>query len=438
MPSKLLERMLITVRNTGKADVENFTYCSHESATQGLSSLQVAELNQEDRDLANEMNVTGAPTGAAFPDDVFCVDYGLLSPLKGGETRELVIMAKTTDHVVAYPRERKQLDLPMVLATIPSTMFSMYEIAEEKTTVKLGSERKATKVSEGGRSFIQTKDVLTLDTLNNVKPFTKETMNLHITLLQPLLRVTKVERDIYVSHWGKVRVEEQFDLRNDASSLKGEFSRADLLLKDDGASGAALRFRGGLPGGAYDIRYRDEIGNISTSIVSKGPDMRYISIGFEPRFPLMGGWHTKFEVSYSIGLNWLVAKGKTGLYEMVFTQIPVITDTVYENIVTRIHLPEGSHVAELPALKNQQSIDVGEERTFMSVLPRPVVTMTQTNIVAELALPDPIAEIKYSYQPWLKFDKLVGTVLVSLVVAMLWKFLASIDLNGASSKVKRA
>lgn len=435
----------MTIRNAGDEDVDTYTMCSYASTVPGLTGVQVAELDLNNRELGNEMIQSGVPDASSLPAGAVCTNYALLSPLKKDETRDLVVMTKTTDHVVAYPHERKQLDAPMVLLTVPETYYSMYEIEEEVTQIRLTSEEGVEKVS-GGRAIAQDKEeksIVRMETKENVKPFTAGDMKLHVTLAQPLLRATSVQRDIYVSHWGKIHFRELYDVRNEASAIKGEFSRVDFLLNDQGTIGAALQFQGLMPGGAFDIRYRDEIGNISTSTVARNPanELAPIGLGMEPRFPLFGGWHTKFELSYSISLDWLLRKSEAnGLYEMVFTQGPAITEVVFENVVTRIHLPEGSNVVDVPKLGNQRDLQVGSERTFMSVLPRPVVTIKQTNVLVERTLNPSIAEIKYSYQPLLRFDKLVACALASLVAVKLWQGLASIELDGGviAAKVKTA
>ena len=71
----------------------------------------------------------------------------------------------------------------------------------------------------------------------------------------------------------------------------------------------------------------------------------------------------------------------------------------------------------------------------MSAFPRPVVTITQRNIITEPHIKDQIAEIKYSYQPWLRFQQLTALTAIVIVSA---KLLALIDLEGGSSKVKKA
>ena len=430
----LRDRAILTARNVGGEDVRQFAVCLPSTAV--VSSIQVAELDKKNREMANVMDEVGASEGNSVPEGVVCVDYAFLSPLKEGEARELVVMSRVTNHMTPYPKERNQMDMPMALVTFQGTMLSMYEILEEKTDLTLAPSCEIKrKVSEGGRSISEGGTDITLSVTKNVKPFTVDTMQLHMALPRPLLRGTTVERDVYVSHWGKVHFREVYDVRNDASSIKGEFSRVDFLLSDEGIRGAALQFRATLPGGAHDIRYRDEIGNISTSNVLRTEDGRHVAMGLEPRFPLFGGWHTKFELSYTLDIQWLVAKGKTGLYEMIFVDSPAVTEVVYEHVVTRIHLPEGSNVAVLPEVANGQDVTVGSERTFLSAFPRPVVTITQKNIFSEPQIREQIAEIKYSYQPWLRYQQLIVLTAVVMVSA---KLLALVDLEGGSSKVKKA
>jgi oligosaccharyltransferase complex subunit alpha (ribophorin I) len=386
----------------------------------------------------DEMSFIGVSDDPSIPEDVVCSEHALLSPLKKGEERNLVILLKETNHLVPFPRERKQLDLPMVLATVPGTMLSMYEIAEEVCIIKLSSSHEAKKVSEGGRSFTQEQDVLTLETAKNVKPFTKDTMKLHVNMDQALLRAKSVERDIYVSHWGEVSFKEVYDIKNEASAIKGEFSRLDMVMNTEaGSRGAALYFKAGLPGGAYDIRYRDEIGNISTSAIVRHEKANYLAMSLEPRFPLFGGWSAHFTLEYKLGLNWLVMKDENARdYEMIFTSIPVLTDLAYDDITTRIHLPEGSSVKDMPSTKNQQSSTVSYERTFLSVLPRPVVEIRQRNIVAEQALKDPIGELSYSYNPLLRYDKALAAVFVIMVGSKLLSLVSSIQLDSPKPKTK--
>ena len=53
-----------------------------------------------------------------------------------------------------------------------------------------------------------------------------------------------------------------------------------------------------LPASARDVYYRDEIGNISTSALRESEEL--VEIELRPRFPLYGGWKTKYYIGYNV------------------------------------------------------------------------------------------------------------------------------------------
>ena len=111
-----------------------------------------------------------------------------------------------------------------------------------------------------------------------------------------------MEREIEVSHWGNVAFEEVIRARNTGTPLQGEFSRLDYFRSDPDQSPAWGNFTylgwcveylwGSIDRKARDIYYRDIIGNITTSEVTKQADTLKLELGM--RFPMMGGWKTEF------------------------------------------------------------------------------------------------------------------------------------------------
>lgn len=64
-----------------------------------------------------------------------------------------------------------------------------------------------------------------------------------------------------------------------------------------------------LPAAARDVYYRDEIGNISTSAMRELDDM--VEVELRPRFPLFGGWKTKYTIGYNVpSYQYLFNSGK--------------------------------------------------------------------------------------------------------------------------------
>ena len=87
-------------------------------------------------------------------------------------------------------------------------------------------------------------------------------------------RVTQLTRELEVSHWGNVYVDEKYYIKNAAAEHKGTWSRLDLQKNQAGFSKFALhKLIGTLPAQAHNLYFRDEIGNISSS------NIRCISAG---------------------------------------------------------------------------------------------------------------------------------------------------------------
>lgn len=93
-----------------------------------------------------------------------------------------------------------------------------------------------------------------------------------------------------------------------------------------------------LPASARDIYYRDQIGNISTSLV-RGFDSR-VEVEMRPRFPLLGGWRTNYILGYNVpSREFLYASGSS--YALKFPLIhSLFNDMIIEKSEVKIILPE--------------------------------------------------------------------------------------------------
>ena len=117
-------------------------------------------------------------------------------------------------------------------------------------------------------------------------------------------QATTMDREIEVSHWGNVYFEERVALENAAAELTGEWSRFDFEKGSAGGGGAtatASAVPATLPPGARSLYFKDGIGNISTSHVSRKRARTEVTLS--PRFPLAGGWKADFVFGYSLPLR---------------------------------------------------------------------------------------------------------------------------------------
>jgi len=59
----------------------------------------------------------------------------------------------------------------------------------------------------------------------NIKAFSTGTIRIHQENNTPLCFFSKVEKNIEVSHWGNIAIENNFQVYNGGAGLKGEFDR---------------------------------------------------------------------------------------------------------------------------------------------------------------------------------------------------------------------
>lgn len=130
--------------------------------------------------------------------------------------------------------------------------------------------------------------------------------------------------------------------------MKGQFSRIDYQRNPLGIrdGNAVLGFITQMPKLASDIYYRDEIGNISTSVIVHQPD--HVQLHMKPRFPLFGGWNTTWYLGYNAPLDGYVHNvPKSDKYILKVPVFAPMKDTSYEEVEIRVVLPEGSRYVSL-------------------------------------------------------------------------------------------
>jgi oligosaccharyltransferase complex subunit alpha (ribophorin I) len=85
---------------------------------------------------------------------------------------------------------------------------------------------------------------------------------------KPFAKFSTITRELEVSHWGSIAVEEIYELKHAGAKLSGGFSRFDYMMKRAGFPSPSFRsLTAVLPLQATNIYYRDQIGNISTSSI---------------------------------------------------------------------------------------------------------------------------------------------------------------------------
>lgn len=426
-----LQRSKLAVKNDKSSEETVFTACATDEEmrnTAAIESFQVNEANMEDK--SGSMKLLG-PSEVRSPAGTSCFDFEFAKPLKKGESANLITLMVTTNMMKPLPSKKKQLEPQLVVSTLTQHLVSPYTIQSENSSVLLPTSN--VKSQDAPAPTKQEDTTLKLGPYNKLKPFSSDIFSVHVENETPLLHATMATREIDVSHWGTIRVRESYNIHNLGAEIEGEWSRLDMMLKENSAkSGAALNFRGRIPLSSYDLTFRDDIGNISTSISTITKDSRMVLL--EPRYPIFGGWSTKFKFEYTLPLSSSVFKGSDNQYVLQVLSLPTIMDVTYDQLEMRILLPEGAKLVGESGIKPEYERTVSNEFTYFDFLGRPVVSLSMKNMIPEAA---EYLKVEYTYSSMLRYQKHVVVALALLVIAVTVQLASQIDL-GSGAKQKAA
>ncbi|XP_031839429.1 dolichyl-diphosphooligosaccharide--protein glycosyltransferase subunit 1 [Nomia melanderi] len=312
------------------------------------------------------------------PDKTF-YKIELKDPLSPGRTMSVEIEMILSHELVPHPKEITQKEKQLVKYMGNIYLYSPYNIMKQTTTVSLPSRNieSYTKL----KPVSQSDSMITYGPYEKLPPFSHEELNIHFENNNKFLTVIKLERSIEISHWGNIAVEEHIDLLHTGALLKGSFSRYEYARESKLGQASIQSFDTILPAAASDIYYRDEIGNISTSHTRIKKDS--VELNLRPRFPLFGGWKTRYIVGYNVpSYEYLFHTGDQYTLEMRLLD-HVFDEMVVDELIVKIILPEGSKNIDLslpyPATRLPDSLHY----TYLDTSGRPVISITKKNLVED-------------------------------------------------------
>lgn len=188
-----------------------------------------------------------------------------------------------------------------------------------------------------------------------------------------------MERVIELSHWGNIAVEENIEIVHTGAKLKGAFSRYEYARESKSGQASVQSFDTVLPAAASDIYYRDDIGNISTSHTRVKKDS--VEVNLRPRFPLFGGWKTKYTIGYNVpSYEYLYHNGDSYVLDMRLLD-HVFDDMVVDELLVKVILPEGSSNIKLTLPYEAQRLKDSLHYTYLDTTGRPVISIVKKNLV---------------------------------------------------------
>jgi len=188
-------------------------------------------------------------------------------------------------------------------------------------------------------------------------------------------------KEIEISHWGNIAVEESYYLKHTGAKLKGGFSRYDYQRSNQGVS-SFRQINAVLPASATDIYYRDRIGNISTSHVRQSEEGVFVEV--LPRFPMFGGWSTDFYWGYNLPASEFISVDyDTGKYLLNLTFGSPFIQTTVEEWEVRVIFPERTTGVEWALPFEVDSTGESKRVTYFDTSNegRPVLILKKNNVV---------------------------------------------------------
>ncbi|KAI8474884.1 MAG: Ribophorin I-domain-containing protein [Monoraphidium minutum] len=323
-------------------------------------------VNKDAFDATRAAAPPGAPAGTA------CFSAAVAVPR--GDSVTLEAAAAFTGAMAPNPPEVKQFQPQLMEYEDTLRVLSPYKAEKQATTVVLPTSTVAGFSPSEGGSHKGGKVVW--EDLGPAGPWADAGLRVHFHHDKAFKKVVKLVREIEVSHWGNIYVEEHYVIANGGAAHTGPFSRLEYAM-DPGRTNAFQEVRAHLPPSSHSLYYKDGIGNISSSNTITGHKETVLSISL--RYPLMGGWKTDFMLGYSVPLDNSLFRQPKGRNRLIMDLSTPLDDVVVEELETRVVLPEGATRIEhtLPF-----DLDVSEDVkfTYLNTRGRPVLVLRKRNL----------------------------------------------------------
>jgi oligosaccharyltransferase complex subunit alpha (ribophorin I) len=320
----------------------------------------------------------------------------------------LKIVAVFTNAVSPFPRQIRQDEAQYVRYVDNLYFTSPYPTALQKTILTLASTSIVSHSTDHAEPYSLRKNVLTYGSYRDISAYQDAPLDVHFRNDASFLRlVLRQEVVLRPALWAKVLsgaerlvVEEEVSAVSHGAELVGGFSRYShqrgLHAQSMVPPGAPVitRLVTQLPATATAVRFRDQIGNISTSSVHYLHGLEpALELELQPRHPLLGGWRTLFYIGYELPpeaalstaapaggrgerhtLHWELFSGFRGAY-VQSQELKLVLPAGAVNIEVEVPVCLGLVWGVERAMAEHPGLLFGS--------PQPVVVLRSRNLVAE-------------------------------------------------------
>eukprot|EP00199_Chlamydomonas_sp_CCMP681_P000252 CAMPEP_0119107630 /NCGR_PEP_ID=MMETSP1180-20130426/11512_1 /TAXON_ID=3052 ORGANISM="Chlamydomonas cf sp, Strain CCMP681" /NCGR_SAMPLE_ID=MMETSP1180 /ASSEMBLY_ACC=CAM_ASM_000741 /LENGTH=603 /DNA_ID=CAMNT_0007093147 /DNA_START=8 /DNA_END=1819 /DNA_ORIENTATION=- len=369
----------LKVKNNGDLAVDRATVCHAKQTTGSVAFQKVTQV------LASKYKLKISPvTLAGAPAEAVCWEVVLKEPVAAGQATTLELFTVYSGVQTAYPAQVSQGEQQLMLFIDNLYVLSPYQVSTQTTEVQLPNARVESYTNDE-KPVAKAESKIKYGKYDLIKPWTLKPLRVHFENDKAFKEVVTCVREIEVSHWGNIYVEESYELKNGGANHTGAFSRLKYAHTYNGKGNSFQDLKARLPPSAHSLYYVDLIGNISTSTVRK--TTAETSLDFKTRYPLQGGWKVDFKIGYSVNLKGFLGVLKGGKRRLSMDFNSPLEGVLVKDLIVRIVLPEGAKdiTAALPYAGIERTSDI--KYTYLDVAGRPVIVLHMTDVVPEHSAP---------------------------------------------------
>lgn len=220
-------QLTLTVKNTGSAALTQYLLAVPGDKAHRLAFIEAQQ--GKSKLVPVETTVTGLPSisaatnaeGSAALKNASFFAVSLSPALAAGSSIELKVLMVFTRTLRPYPESIEQADQQYVLWEDSSVFFSPYASASQELQVKLASNKVESFTKRSGAATAKrTGDEIRYSNTDvSVSAFTRQAISVHSVNNAPFVTFTSLSKDIEVSHWGNVAVQDNVLLSHTGANL---------------------------------------------------------------------------------------------------------------------------------------------------------------------------------------------------------------------------
>jgi dolichyl-diphosphooligosaccharide---protein glycosyltransferase subunit 1 (ribophorin I) len=374
------------VENTGSTSVTDYLVTVPADKAKALSYVQFDTRREGEEVELVGTRVTSAevenwPADVELPVDAVMYGITFKTPLKPGDKIKVQVISCYMHVLKPLPEVISNSEHQKVVYFGNHYSYTPYPSTSQNTKLVLGSDRIESRSRK--RPSKVSGESVTYGPFEDVKPLSQSSLNIHYQFDKPFVTAHHCSKEIEISHWGNVAVEEHYLMANTGASLRGEWSRHDYQRSPGHNSYNAFNLlRGRIPKLAKEVYYRDAIGNVTTSRLRR--DRQHTSFEVTPRYPMVGGWKSDFFIGYNLPSQSALYQNKDDPSQFVLeldfgSPFP---EVVIDNLKIRVAMPEGATDIKFAVPYELDSYELTSHKTYLDTTGRPALVIEKSNVVA--------------------------------------------------------